>query len=78
MQDEFTVIIRASVPNPHKKPELNELVKTYQAHHNSKTCRKYRNEKCRFYFDKFFTNHTTIAELLTRGLISGLLLVPNF
>ena len=41
-----------------------ELVKTYQIHRHSKTCRKYRNEKCRFRFGKFFTNKTIIAQPL--------------
>ena len=41
-----------------------ELVKTYQIHRHSKTCRKYRNEKCIFHFGKFFTNKTIIAQPL--------------
>ena len=41
-----------------------ELVKTYQIHRHSKTCRKYRNEKCRFRFGKFFKNKTIIAQPL--------------
>ena len=41
-----------------------ELVKTYQIHHHSKTCRKYKNEKCRFRFGKSFTNTTIIAQTL--------------
>ena len=41
-----------------------ELVKTYQMHRRSKTCRKYRNEKRRFCFGKFFTNKTIISQPL--------------
>ena len=41
-----------------------EFVKTYQIHSHSKTCRKYRNEKCRFRFGKFFTTKTIIAQAL--------------
>ena len=41
-----------------------ELVKTDQIHRHSKTCRKYRNEKCRFRFGKFFTGKTIIAQPL--------------
>ena len=41
-----------------------ELVKTYQIHRHSKTCRKYRNDKCRLRFGKFFTNKTIIAQPL--------------
>ena len=40
-----------------------KLVKTYQIHHHSKTCRKYRNEKTRFHFGNFFTNCAIIAQL---------------
>ena len=31
-------------------------------HHHSNTCRKYRNEKCRFHFGNFFTTHTIIDQ----------------
>ena len=41
-----------------------ELAKTDQIHHHSKTCRKYRNEKCRFNFGKFFTSHAIIGQPL--------------
>ena len=36
----------------------------HQIHRHSKTCCKYRNEKCRFRFGKFFTNKTIIAQPL--------------
>ena len=39
-----------------------ELVKFYQIHLHLKTCSKYRNEKCRFRFCKFFTNKTIITQ----------------
>ena len=41
-----------------------ELVKTYQIHHHSKTCKKYRNKKCRFHFGNFFTTRTIIVQPL--------------
>ena len=41
-----------------------ELVKTDQIHRHSKTCRKHRNEKCRFRFATFSTNKTIIAQPL--------------
>ena len=44
--------------------ELFELVKTCQVHRYSKTCRKYRNDKCRFNFGKIFTDRTIVAEPL--------------
>ena len=37
-------------------------------HQHSKTCRKYRNEKCRFHFGKFYTNRTIIAQPLSDSL----------
>ena len=52
------------VPDSANEPILFELVKTYQIHHHSKTCRKYRNEKCRFYFGNFFPTRTIIAQPL--------------
>ena len=57
-------VIRSDLPDPNNEPALFELVKTYQIHRHSKTCRKYRNEKCIFHFGKFFTNKTIIAQPL--------------
>ena len=47
-----------------EKPEFHELVKLYQLHRHSKTCRKYKNEACRFKFGKFFSKETPLAEPL--------------
>ena len=60
----WLIVIRSDLPDPNNDPALLELVKTYQIHCHSKTCRKYRNEKCRFRFGKFFTNKTIIAQPL--------------
>ena len=38
-------VIRSDLSHPNNEPTLFELVKTYQIHRHSKTCRKYRNEK---------------------------------
>ena len=38
------------------------MVNFYLKHAHSKTCRKYKNIKCRFNFGQFFTNRTIIAE----------------
>ena len=57
-------IIRADLPSSNNEPELYDLVKNYQIHRHSKTCRKYKNQKCRFNFGKFFTDHTIVAEPL--------------
>ena len=57
-------VIRYDLPKPNNEPALFELVKTYQIHRHSKTCRKYKNEKCRFRFGESFTNKTIIAQPL--------------
>lgn len=56
--------------NPMKKKDrhLHELVKKYQKHSHSKTCRKYKNTRCRFYFGQFFTNRTIVAEPLPEDI----------
>ena len=36
----------------------------YQPHRHSKTCRKYKNEVCKFKFGKFFIKKTLVAEPL--------------
>ena len=56
--------MRSDLPDPNTEPLFLELVKTYQIHRHSKTCPKYRNDKCRFCFDKFFSNRTIIAQPL--------------
>ena len=54
--------MHAYLPNQDQDPELHDLIKTYQKHSHSKTCKKYRNVKCRFNFGQFFTNRTIVAE----------------
>ena len=44
-----------NVPDSHNSPKLFELKKMYKIHKNSKTCHKYRNEKCSFHYGKFIT-----------------------
>ena len=56
--------VRSDLPDAINEPMFFELVKTYQIHYHSKTCRKYRNRKCRFHFRKFFTTRTIIAQTL--------------
>ena len=54
-------IVRAFVPDIDENQELFCLVTTYQVHSHSKSCRKQKNEKCRYYFGKFFTERTIIS-----------------
>ena len=56
--------IRADLPDPVLEPELYKLVKTYQVHSHSQTCRKYKNKPCRFNFGHYFTQRTIIASPL--------------
>ena len=57
-------IVHAYLYNKNENPDLHELAKLYQHHRHSKTCRKYRNDGCRFYFGKFFSTQTTVPKPL--------------
>ena len=46
------------------EPELFELVKTYHVHTHFRTCGKYNNNECRFYYGRYFTEKTIIAKPL--------------
>ena len=60
--------VQAYLPDDKTDPELHQLVKTYQKHNHSKTCRKYKNISCRFNFGQFFTKTTIVAEPLNKDL----------
>ena len=60
--------VQAYLPDKDDDPELYELVKKYQTHSHSKTCRKYRNIACRFNFGQFFTDRTIVAEPLLQDM----------
>ena len=57
-------IIKVQLPDKDSEPELYEMVKTYQIHSHSKSCRKYKNIACRYSFGRFFSVKTIIAEPL--------------
>ena len=61
-------IIRTDIANSVSEKELFEFVKTFQVHRHSKKCRKYRNDKCRFNFGKFFTDKTIVAESIPEDM----------
>ena len=71
-EDEYVAfidnIIKCELPNPQKRQRLFELVRTYQTHSHSKSCRKYINMECRYAFGKYFTDHTIIAHPLSDKL----------
>ena len=64
-------IVKAQLPDIDTEPELYQLVKTYQTHSHSKSCRKYKNVDCRYSFVHFFTEKTIIAELLPDGMLEA-------
>ena len=51
-----------------KESELYKMVITYQVHRHSKSCRKYKNQPCRYNFGRFFTERTIIAKPLDDSL----------
>ena len=57
-------VVKCDLPNKDENHELYNLVRTYQTHSHSKSCRKYKNKKCRYSFGKFFTDRTIVAEPL--------------
>ena len=60
--------VQAFLPNEHEDPELYDLVKMYQKHSHSKTCRKHKNVNCHFNFGQFFSKHTIVAENLDEDM----------
>ena len=61
-------IVHAFLPDRNENQELYGLVKLYQLHRHSATCRKYRNEPCRFKFGKFFSKKMIVAEPLPEDM----------
>ena len=61
-------IIRTDMPDPVSEAKLFELVRNFEVHRHSKTCRKYRNNKCKFHFGKFFSFSTIVEEPLPNDI----------
>ena len=61
-------IVRANLPDVQQEFDLFKLVKTYQIHFHSKSCRKYKNVECRYHFGKFFTDRTIVSEPLPANM----------
>ena len=60
--------ISALLPDPESEPELFELLKLYQIHSHSRTCWKYKKNKCRFSYGRFFSDRTIISKPLDPSL----------
>ena len=61
-------IVKANLPDPQIQQNLYTLVKTYQVHSHSRSCRKYKNVECRYNFGKFFTDRTIVSEPLPSSI----------
>ena len=61
-------LVKCELPDKDDDPELFDLVRTYQTHSHSKSCRKYKNIPCRYSFGRFFCDKTYIAEPLDHKL----------
>lgn len=60
--------VQAYLPDKDTDSELYELMKKYQTHSHSKSCRKDKNIACRFNFGQFFTDSTIVAEPLPEDM----------
>ena len=58
----------AVLPDPESEPDLFELVKLYQIHSHSRTCWKYKKNKYKFSYGRFFTDRTIISKPLDPSL----------
>ena len=61
-------VVKCEIPSRFNETKLHELVKTYQTHSHSKSCRKYKNLDCRYHYGRYFTNKTIITEPLPQDL----------
>ena len=48
--------------------DVYDLVKLYQTHQHSKSCRKYKSKPFRYNFGRFFTDRTIVAVLLDQSV----------
>ena len=56
------------LPHPESESGLFELLKLYQIHCHSKTCWKYKKNKCRFSYESLFSDTTIISKPLDSSL----------
>ena len=60
----------AVLPDPESEPGLFELVKLYQIHCHSRTFWKYKKNKCRVSYGRFFSARNIILKPLDSFLLS--------
>ena len=58
-------VISVNFPRANENSDLADLVKKFQVHSHSKTCRKYNKNECRFGFGKMFCKRTILSEPLS-------------
>ena len=56
--------VQRNLPNRENDCEFHDLVKMYQKHTHSRSCKKYKNIPCRFNFRQFFTDETVVSKPL--------------
>ena len=56
--------VQGNLPNKENDCEFHYLVKMYQKHTHSRSCKKYKKIPCRFNFGQFFTNETVVSKPL--------------
>ena len=56
------------MPDLESEPELFKLVKLCQIHSHSRTCWKYKKNKCKFSYGRFFSDRTIISKPLDPSL----------
>ena len=57
-----------SVSLENENPQLNQVVKDVNCHKHTQSCRKYKNQKCRFNFPRFPSDRTRFSNPLPDDL----------
>ena len=60
--------MKVFIPHEITDPKLFQLVTTYQVHSHSRSCHKYKSGKCKYHFEKLFTENTIVATPLPSDL----------
>ena len=60
--------VKCYLPDETNEPELYNMVRTYQTHSHSKSCRKYKNSECRYNYGRLFTEKMLVAEPVSKDI----------